>query len=330
MIAVRIAPFYLSRVWLPSQFGYDPRMHAFGEERMAPANGVELCYQEMGDPDGEPLLLVMGLATQMLAWDEQFCALLAERGFRVVRFDNRDIGRSTKLSAAGVSGRVDLLIGRRSSAPYLLRDMAADTFGLMDRLGISSAHLVGASMGGMIVQTAAIERPERVRSLVSIMSTTGSRRVGHPSYRTFGLLLGERPREREEMIERVVKTFRVIGSPGYPFEEEHVRELAGRSYDRGHSAAGIVRQLHAITASGDRTPRLRELDLPALVIHGKRDRLVNPSGGRATAKAIPGARLRMIDGMGHDLPRALWPSFAEEIAANAARATQTATAAQVA
>lgn len=295
---------------------------------MAPANGIELCYQEMGDPDGEPLLLVMGLATQMIAWDEEFCAMLAERGYRVVRFDNRDIGRSTKLHSAGVSGRLDLLIGRRGTAPYLLRDMAADAFGLMDHLGIDSAHLVGASMGGMIAQTAAIERSARVRSLTSIMSTTGSRRVGHPSHRTFGLLLGERPRQREEMIERVVKTFKVIGSPGYPFEEEHVRELAARSYDRGHSAAGVARQLHAITASGDRTPRLRQLKLPALVIHGRSDILVNPSGGRATAKAIPGARLKLVEGMGHDLPRALWPDFAEEIAANAARAPEPEPAAQ--
>ena len=302
-------------------------MHRFGDELTAPANGIELCYQEMGDPDGEPLLLVMGLATQMVAWDEEFCGLLAERGFRVVRFDNRDIGRSTKMKAAGVPGRLDMFVGRRGSAPYLLRDMAADTFGLMDHLGIESAHLVGASMGGMIVQAAAIERPERVRSITSIMATTGSRRVGHPSFRTYGLLLGKPPREREAAIERVIKTFKVIGSPGYPFEEERVREIAGRSFDRGHSSAGIMRQLHAITASGDRTPRLRELDLPALVIHGKNDILVNPSGGRATARAIPGARLKMVDGMGHDLPRALWPSFAEEIAATAARAPEASLAA---
>jgi pimeloyl-ACP methyl ester carboxylesterase len=304
-------------------------MHRFSEEQLAPANGIELCYQEMGDPDGEPLLLVMGLATQMIAWSEEFCALLAERGFRVVRFDNRDIGRSTKIKTAGLPGRVDMLIGRRGSAPYLLGDMARDAFGLMDHLGIESAHLVGASMGGMIVQTAAIEGPERVRSLTSIMSTTGNRRVGHPSYKTFGLLLGNPPREREAAIERVVKTFKVIGSPGYPFEEERVREIAGQSFDRGHSEAGIARQLHAITASGDRTSGLRKLELPALVIHGKNDLLVNPSGGRATAKAIPGARLKMVDGMGHDLPRALWPTFAEEIAANAARAPK-ATAAAVA
>jgi pimeloyl-ACP methyl ester carboxylesterase len=298
-------------------------MHQFSEERLAPVNdGIELCYQEMGDPDGEPLLLVMGLATQMIAWSEEFCAMLAEHGFRVVRFDNRDIGRSTKLRSAGTPGTLDMLIGRGGSAPYLLRDMAADTFGLMDHLGIESAHLVGASMGGMIVQTAAIENPARVRSIVSIMSTTGSRRVGHPSYKTFGLLLGNPPREREAAIERVVKTFKVIGSPGYPFEEERIREIAALSFDRGHSEAGIARQLHAITASGDRTAALRKLELPAAVIHGKNDLLVNPSGGRATAKAIPGARLKMIDGMGHDMPRALYPTFVEEIVGNAARASQ--------
>jgi len=192
----------------------------------------------------------------------------------------------------------------------------------MDHLEIDSAHVVGASMGGMIAQCAAIGHRDRVRSLCSIMSTTGSRRVGHPSYKTFGLLLGKPPREREAAIERVIKTFKVIGSPGYPFEEERVREIAGRSFDRGHSEAGIARQLHAITASGDRTPHLRELDLPALVIHGKSDMLVNPSGGRATARAIPAARLKLVEGMGHDLPRALWPTFIEEICRNAARAAE--------
>jgi pimeloyl-ACP methyl ester carboxylesterase len=214
-----------------------------------------------------------------------------------------------------------MLLGRRATAAYLLRDLAEDTFGLMDHLEIDSAHLVGASMGGMIVQTAAIERPERVRSLVSIMSTTGSRRVGRPSLRAWGVLLGKPPRGREEAIEGVLTTFRAVGSPGYPFDEELVRDLAGRSYDRGHNPAGVARQLHAITASGDRTAALRRLDLPATVIHGKSDRLVAPSGGRATAKAIPGARLRMIAGMGHDLPRPLWATFAEEIAATAERAS---------
>ncbi|HSC21402.1 MAG TPA: alpha/beta hydrolase [Solirubrobacterales bacterium] len=296
-------------------------MDKFSSETMAPVNGIELCYQEMGDPEGEPLILIMGLATQMIAWDEQFCGMLAGRGYRVVRFDNRDIGRSTKVRSAGTPNVLDLLVGR-GKPEYRLRDMADDTVGLMDHLGIEAAHLVGASMGGMIAQCTAIGHPERVRSLCSIMSTTGSRRVGHPSYKTFGLLLGKPPREREAAIERVVKTFKTIGSPGYPFEEERIRAIAGRSFDRGHSQAGIARQLHAITASGDRTHQLRKLRLPALVIHGRNDVLVNPSGGRATARAIPNARLKMIDGMGHDLPRALWPTFVEEISCNAARAPQ--------
>jgi pimeloyl-ACP methyl ester carboxylesterase len=304
-------------------------MHEFTEERMAPVNGVKLCYQEMGDPEGEPLILIMGLATQMIAWDEEFCGMLAERGFRVVRFDNRDIGCSSKIRSQGVPNVLDLLVGR-GQPEYRLRDMAADTVGLMDHLGIESAHVVGASMGGMIAQCTAIGHPERVRSLCSIMSTTGSRRVGHPSYKTFGLLLGKTPREREAAIERVVKTFKTIGSPGYPFEEQRIREIAGRSFDRGHSQAGIARQLHAITASGDRTSHLRELDLPAVVIHGKSDVLVNPSGARATARAIPNARLKLIEGMGHDMPRALWPTFVEEISCNAARAPQEKPAAQAA
>src|SRR3954462_14458959 len=194
-------------------------MHRFSEEQMAPANGIELCYQEMGNPDGEPLVLIMGLATQMIAWDEEFCGMLAERGFRVVRFDNRDIGRSTKVRGAGVPNPLDLLVGR-GRPEYRLRDMAADTVGLRDHLGIEAAHRVGASMGGMIAQCTAIGHPDRVRSLASIMSTTGSRRVGHPSYKTFGLLLGRPPREREAAIERVIKTFKTIGSPRYPLPEE--------------------------------------------------------------------------------------------------------------
>lgn len=296
-------------------------MHSFGDELMVPANGLELCCQEMGDPDGEPLLLVMGLGTQMIAWDEGFCSLLAERGYRVIRFDNRDIGRSTKLKAAGMPPRADLFLGRRGSAAYLLSDMAADTVALMDRLEIDSAHVVGASMGGMIAQTTAIEHPGRVRSLVSIMSNTGSRWTGLPSRKAMAVLLAKAPRDRDAAIERTVRTFRVIGSPGFPFDEERLRQVAGRSYDRGHSAAGVVRQLHAITASGDRTQALRGVSAPTTVIHGARDPLVRPAGGRATARAVPGARLRMIDGMGHDLPRMLWPTFVEAIADNAGRAS---------
>jgi len=295
-------------------------MAGLSEERLAPSNGIEIAYQEVGDPDASPLLLVMGLGTQMLGWDEEFCELLATRGFRVVRFDNRDIGHSTMLEAAGAPGRVDLFLGRREGAAYLLPDMARDAIGLMDHLGIESAHVVGVSMGGMIGQTLAIEHPQRVRSLVSIMSTTGSRRVGTPTLKAFGLMLAEAPRDRDGYVERVLKTFKVIGSPAYPAAEDRLREIAGRMYDRSHNPRGILRQMHAITASGDRTAALRKLSLPVGVIHGSRDPLVRPSGGRATVRAVPGARLRIVEGMGHDLPRELWPTFADEIADTAARA----------
>jgi pimeloyl-ACP methyl ester carboxylesterase len=305
-------------------------MYTFGDELMAQANGIELCYQEMGESDGTPLVLVMGLATQMIAWQDGFCRLLADRGYRVIRFDNRDIGRSSKIRSAGVPSKIDLVVGRRANAPYLLRDMAKDTVGLLDFLEIDSAHVVGASMGGMIVQQLGIDHAARVRSMVSIMSTTGNRRSGQPSLKTYGLLLGNPPKTRDQVISRAVKTFKIIGSPGFPFEEDTVREMAARSYDRGHSAAGVMRQLHAIIASGDRTEALHGVQVPTAVIHGTRDPLVKPSGGRATAKAIPGARLMMIDGMGHDLPLDLWPTFAEAIDTNAGRAGRDGNAAAIA
>jgi pimeloyl-ACP methyl ester carboxylesterase len=295
-------------------------MSILSEERLAPANGIEIAYQEAGDPKGEPLLLIMGLGTQMIAWDEGLCELLAARGFRVVRFDNRDIGHSTMIDEAGMPSRLDMMRGRRSRAPYLLSDMADDAFGLMDHLGIERAHLVGASMGGMIAQTMAIERAERVRSMVSMMSSTGNWWLGWPHWRALGVLFADYPKSREAYQKRVVRTFDVVGSPGFARDRKRLADIAGQMYDRSHNPAGIVRQMYAVTASGERTADLRRLDLPTTVIHGTADRLVRPSAGRATARAIPGARLRMIEGMGHDLPRDLWPVFAEEVAATAARA----------
>jgi pimeloyl-ACP methyl ester carboxylesterase len=294
-------------------------MPELSEERLAPVNGIEIAYQEVGDPDAEPLLLVMGLATQMLAWDEELCSLLAERGFRVVRFDNRDIGHSTMLDEAGVPSRADLFLGRRQRAAYLLSDMADDAVGLMDHLGIEAANVVGVSMGGMIGQTLAIEHRDRIRSLVSMHSTTGSRWVGTPSFKAFAMLMAKAPRGRDAYIERIVKTYALIGSPAYPMDEARLREVAGQMYERSHNPRGVIRQLHAISASGDRTAALRKLDLPTTVIHGTRDQLIRLSGGRATARAIPGARLRIFEGMGHDLPRALWPTFADEFCDVAAR-----------
>jgi pimeloyl-ACP methyl ester carboxylesterase len=295
-------------------------MNGLSEERLAPVNnGIEIAYQEIGDPGAEPLLLIMGLATQMLAWDEQLCSMLAERGFRVVRFDNRDIGRSTKVDSAGLPKRTDMLLGRRRTAPYLLRDMAEDTTGLMDHLEIESAHMVGASMGGMIAQTVAIRHPERVRSLVSMMSTTGNRWFGIPTRKAFGTLFARPGTGREAAIEHTVKIFKTIGSPAYPMDEGYFRELAAASYDRSHSRAGVARQLHAITASGDRTAALERLRLPATVLHGGSDPLIRPQAGRATAKAIRDCHLRVFEGMGHDLPPDLWPEFVEEITATAHR-----------
>ncbi len=306
-------------------------MSALSDERLVQANGIELAYQEVGDPDGEPLLLVMGLAAQMLAWQEDFCVMLAERGFRVVRFDNRDIGHSTLLKEKGTPSRLEMVMGRRSTAPYLLADMADDAFALMDQLGIGAANVTGASMGGMIGQTMAIRRPERVRSLVSMMSTTGNRRVGSPTFRAWGLLLSKFPQGREDYVKRALRTFKVIGSPDHRDEGE-IEELAGAMYDRGHNPAGIIRQMHAISASGDRTTGLEGLRVPTTVLHGAHDPLARPAAGRATAEAIPDAKLRIFEDMGHDLPRALWPDFVDEIAAAAERggATLTATPAKAA
>ena len=302
-------------------------MSSLSDERLARANGIELAYQEIGEADGEPLILIMGLAVQMLGWEEGLCAMLAERGFRVVRFDNRDIGHSTILREAGMPSRYDMFSGRRASAAYTLSDMADDTFGLMDHLGMDAANLVGVSMGGMIGQTMAIRRPERVRSLVSIMSTTGNRRVGSPTVKAWGVLLGRYPKSREEYSARVRRTLSVLGSPKYPMDEERAVALAEAMYDRGHNTAGIIRQIHAIAASGDRTAELRKLRVPTTVLHGSADPLARVAAGRATAAAIPGARLRVFEGMGHDLPEELWPDFVEEIAATAARAEGSAIAA---
>jgi pimeloyl-ACP methyl ester carboxylesterase len=286
---------------------------ADGIQRADVGRGIELAYERFGDASDPPLLLVMGLATQMLGWPDEFCAQLAGRQLFVVRFDNRDIGLSTHLHHAPPPDVPAALMGATSSAAYTLADMARDTVGLLDRLGVESAHVVGASMGGMIAQTLAIEHPERVRTLTSIMSTTGDPRVGGASDEALGALLAPPARDRAEAIERTVAAYRVIGSPGYELDESALRERAGLSFDRGYDPAGVGRQLVAILASGDRTERLRRLRLPALVIHGSDDPLVRPSGGRATAAAIPGAELVELDGMGHDLPRALWPKIIDRI-----------------
>jgi pimeloyl-ACP methyl ester carboxylesterase len=288
------------------------------DERFADVgNGITLCYETFGDPAAPPVVLVMGLGTQMIAWDTRFCEDLASRGFHVVRFDNRDTGRSTRLDGAPVPKLRELMLRRIPRPAYKLADMALDTVGLMDVLGFERAHVVGVSMGGMIAQTVAARHPSRVRSLTSIMSNTGARFSGQPALKTFPVLLGAAPADREGFIEHGAKTWTLIGSPGFERDELELREMIALSFDRGASPAGTARQLAAIVASGDRRRELRAVQAPTLVIHGEADKLVSPSGGRATAKAIKGARLVTIPGMGHDLPRPAWPQIIGAIAGHA-------------
>lgn len=281
---------------------------------------VELCYETFGDPAHPAVLLIMGLGTQMVGWHEDFCAALAERGFFVARYDNRDVGRSTRFAHVPPPTPLELLRRRPRRIAYTLADMAGDGAGLLEQLGIETAHVVGASMGGMIGQVMAARHPERVLSLVSIMSTTGSRWVGQPAMRVYPYFLRRPPAGREAYVERTVRLFRAIGSRGFERDDAELRELAGVSFDRGASPAGTARQLAAIIGSGKRISELRRISVPTLVIHGTADPLVAASGGRATARAIPGARLMLIEGMGHDLPRGAWPRILDGIVDNAARA----------
>jgi pimeloyl-ACP methyl ester carboxylesterase len=298
-------------------------------EQRAQVGDVELVYETIGASGGEPLLLVMGLGMQLIHWDRGLCELLAERGFRVIRFDNRDAGLSTKIKAP-VPNVKRLMAGIPARVPYLLKHMANDAFGLLDHLEIERAHVAGVSMGGMIAQTMAIERPERLLSLASMSSTPGDRRVGTPKLRVWSVLTRRAPTNRDAYIEYFVRVFRMIGSPAYRMDEERSRELAAATYDRCHYPPGTARQLAAILASGSRTAALRELELPTVVIHGESDPLVPFRAGLATAQAIPNAELVRIPGMGHDLPEALWPRFVEAIARNAERAVGRTTASKAA
>lgn len=283
----------------------------------ARANGLDLYYETFGNPADPAILLVMGLGAQLLLWEEEFCVGLADRGFYVIRYDNRDVGLSTKIEGGPQPDIDKALAGDHSTASYTLWDMADDAVGLLDALGIPKAHAVGASMGGMIVQCMAIAHPDRVRSLVSIMSTVGNPNVGQPQPEAMAALLAPPPPTREEVIEQGVRTWRIIGSPAYSRDEAELRAQVAAAYDRCWYPIGTARQLVAILATGDRTEALRSVRAPALVIHGKDDPLVTLSGGQATAEAIPGAKLLTFPGMGHDLPRPLWPRILDAIAEHA-------------
>jgi pimeloyl-ACP methyl ester carboxylesterase len=290
---------------------------AYQPPQIARANGIDICYDIFGDAGAEPMLLIMGLGAQMVLWDDAFCKQIAARGFRVIRFDNRDIGQSTKLSGGKRLTAVELLKLRflkiPVAAPYRLRDMAEDTTGLMDVLGIKSAHLVGASMGGMIAQEIAISFPQRVRSLTSIMSTTGNPRIPPPTRAAAAMLMAPPPTTKDEYLARFAQTWKILRVGSFPQDEALDRARAERCFERGLNPAGVGRQLRAILASGSRKERLHTVRAPTLVIHGTVDPLVHPAGGKDTAASIPGAKLLMIEGMGHAVPIPMWPEIIDAI-----------------
>ncbi len=272
----------------------------------ANANGIEIEYETFGDPSGAPLLLIAGLGAQMISWDEDFCGLLASRGFRVIRFDNRDVGRSTWVEAA-----------------YTLDDMAADAAALLESLDIPAAHVVGASMGGFIAQLVALDHPDRVLTLTSIMSGPSGEEHVQPTERGRAVLFVPAPETREQRVEVGVWAKKELLGPADPFDDAYERARIERAVERAYHPAGFVRQLQAIAAAPGRLERLGSLRAPTLVIHGDADILVPVDNGRSVAAAIPGARLVEIEGMGHDVPKRVWAQVADEIAAIARQSAAT-------
>ena len=287
----------------------------------ATANGIELEYEVFGDPSAAPLLLISGLGSQMIGWDEQFCEALASRAFRVIRFDNRDAGLSTWLDSGGVPD-IAAAVGGRARPVYTLDDMADDAVGLLDALGIPAAHVVGASMGGFIAQLVALNHPGRVLSLTSIMSGPNGADQVPPAPDAAAVLLLPAPPAREQRIEQSLFITRTLRGSRDPLDHDHERAKAARAIDRAYHPAGYARQFVALLAAPSRVPRLRSLRMPTLVIHGREDTLIPPENGRIVATAVPGARLLEVDGMGHDLPRSAWPEIADAIAALAVQATR--------
>ena len=284
---------------------------------------VELAYDRFGDPArGRPLVLIMGIGAQRVMWDDALCEQLVARGFCVVRFDHRDVGESTRLAARAPDPRralVRRMLGARIEAPYTLSDMAGDVAGLIGALGFGSAHVVGASLGGMVGQHLAIEHPDRVRSLVSIMSSPGARRY-LPEPRALRALFAPTPRSAEEAGRHVERLFRAIGSTAWPVDGERLRRLGERAFERGLSPQGFLRHFAAVLASGDRRARLRDVHVPTLVIHGSRDPMFPLRAGRDLVRGMPDATWLPIAGMGHDLPSPLWPTLVAAIAHHAERA----------
>jgi pimeloyl-ACP methyl ester carboxylesterase len=289
------------------------------------ANGIALEVEDHGSPAGEPLLLIMGLGMQLIAWPDGFVAALVERGFRVIRFDNRDIGLSQGFDSAGVPNlaldSIRFALGMKVESPYSLADMAADSVGVLDALGIARAHVCGASMGGMIAQHLAAAHPERLKSLTLMMTSSGARRLPGPSLKVRASLVSrpKHPREVASIVDHFVALYGLIGSSAFPPQRDELRERFTRSVKRSYRPAGTARQMVAIAADGDRSSLLAQINAPTHVIHGLADALVPVPAGRDLAARIPSATLDLIDGMGHDLPKELWPRFVAGIAAVAAR-----------
>jgi pimeloyl-ACP methyl ester carboxylesterase len=287
----------------------------------AHGSGVELEYETVGDPAGRPLLLVQGLGAQLTSVEDGLCQELASRGFLIIRYDNRDAGLSTWFDDAPPVNLAAIWSGDHASLAYTLEDMADDAVAVLDAVGVEAAHVVGISLGGMIAQLLATRHPARVRSLASIMSTTGNRAVGQPTGEAASVLVASMPGEREEFIEQAVANTRAISAGTvYPFDEEAVRCGAARGYDRAYHPKGTGRQFAAILAAGDRTAALGQIRVPTLVVHGEEDRIIGVSGGEATAAAIPGARLLRVPGLGHELPPGFWPTLTDALVENADRA----------
>lgn len=286
---------------------------------------VELAYDAVGPPDGQPLLLIMGIGGQLISWPDGFCQLLVERGFQVARFDNRDSGESTHFTEAGQPNQLKMLLKPAAAAEYSLDDMADDAIAVMDAMGWPSAHILGTSQGGMIGQTMALKHPERVRTLTSLSSAPGAR-IGQPGLRELAKIVKvanpKRVKTAEDLGQYLVDLDTVTGSPAYPADESELRERGRRAFARGGmTAADVQRQTAAIAAAGDRRAELAAITAPTLVLHGEDDRMIRVEAARATAEAIPGARLVTYPGMGHDMPRELWSAIADEISTLAREAT---------
>jgi len=290
---------------------------AYHSPQTCQANGIEITYDSFGNVGDPAILLIMGLGTQMIFWPNEFCQLLASQQYRVIRFDNRDIGKSTWFKNAYVPGMLSFvansMFNHKVNAPYLLDDMAQDSFGLMDALSIEDAHIVGASMGGMIAKCMAIKAPKRVKSLTTIMSTTGDRSLPKPSAKIGATFLKPMPKTADAYLDFTLKFLKLLHGEHYPFEHERIEKLIKESFERGVNPAGVGRQFAAIVDSPDRTKSLKELQIPSLVIHGDADILIPVECGIATAKAIPNAKLKIFEGMGHTMPRQLWPEIHQEI-----------------